>query len=229
MLHAALTFVAGFTLGYIYSTFAEAFIHQYISDAPKAWLETWKKFPTLFAPMVRTNYSHHVIHHCSTYHVDHVTQFRDEQEKQKLDAKLSEFSHGREIMGAMYGNKFSFWGWVASCAPFIPGVFVAYVFLGVAGAAGAFLTLAFPPFMNNYMHKYTHMPYDVARAQAPAVLSWFISTRYMRAVTRHHFLHHRYCSKNFNMVLGSDWLRGRVRRPNERDIKEMIRIGIRVD
>jgi hypothetical protein len=227
---AVLQFLTGFTLGYLYSTFAEAFIHEFISDAPRARVEMWKKrVPLLFAPMIRTNFSHHTIHHCSTYHDDHVTQFRSVEEKAALDAKLSQFPHGREVMGALYGNKFSFWGWVASCSPFIPVVGLAYWGFGAAFAAGAFVTLSFPPFMNNYMHKYTHMSYERATREAPLALRWFVKSPYMRAVTRHHFLHHRYSNRNFNMVLGSDWLRGKVRKPAPRDVDEMLRLGIRID
>jgi hypothetical protein len=54
-----------------------------------------------------------------------------------------------------------------------------------------------------------------------------LRTRYMRAVYRNHFLHHRYGGvSNFNLVLGADVLRGRTRAVTVRDLEVMAEIGM---
>src|SRR2546428_58063 len=60
----------------------------------------------------------------------------------------------------------------------------------------------------------------------PWPICWFARTSYFRFIARHHFLHHRYCRYNFNLVLGGDVWRGKYRRPSDRDWKEMKRLGL---
>lgn len=220
---------AGFAVGYLYSSFLESYLHQHVNDAPKRKVDAWKKHPFLFRWLIETNYSHHTIHHVRTYRKDHVTQFSSPEEKAKVDAELEATPHGRAVKKALYGATFSPHGWLAFCLPLVPVSVITYMIVGPWVALGALVASAIPPFMSNFIHPYLHMSHEDARAHAPWFLSLLLGTRYMRAVTRHHFLHHRYCNKNFNLTLGGDWLRGKVRRASARDIAEMQRVGIRLD
>ena len=52
----------------------------------------------------------------------------------------------------------------------------------------------------------------------------------MKAVYRNHFMHHRYDgTSNYNLVLGADILRKRVRVPSSDDISAMAEIGMPLD
>lgn len=229
LLNEILQLVGGFAGGYLYATLIESYFHEHISDATKETVERWKRHPRLLKQLIESNYSHHTIHHIKTYRVDHVTQFRSPEDQERIDRELNATPHGIAVREALYGSKFSPMGWVAFVAPLVPAVVALYAFVGVWAAIGAFIAISLPPILSNYVHPYLHMPYEEARAKAPWLLSMLLGTRYVRAVARHHFLHHRYINRNFNLLLGGDWLRGKVRRANARDLAEMRRIGIRVD
>jgi hypothetical protein len=222
-------FLAGFAASYVCSSLLESYFHQHVNDAPRRVVERWLRWPRLFKQLIETNFSHHTIHHVRTYRRDHVTQFSSAEEKAELDSELTRTPHGRAVMKARYGATFSPMGWLAFCAPLVPISIIAALAFGPAAAFGALLASAIPPFMSNTMHPYLHLSYEEARRRAPWLISLFLSTWYMRAVTRHHFLHHRYCNMNFNLTLGGDWLRCKVRRASPRDIAEMRRLGIRLD
>lgn len=221
--------LAGFGGGYVYASVLESYFHQHVNDAPKRSVERWRRHPWLLKQLIETNYSHHIIHHVRTYRTDHVTQFDSPEHKATIDRELSRTSHGRAVMKAQYGAAFSPMGWVAFTAPLWPAATLAYVLLGPWVALGVAVAVALPPFLSAYVHPYLHLPYDAAIARSPWPLSLLLRTRYMRAVTRHHFLHHRYCNRNFNLLLGGDWLRGKVRTASPRDVAEMVRLGIRLD
>ncbi len=52
----------------------------------------------------------------------------------------------------------------------------------------------------------------------------------MRMAYRNHFLHHRHGgTSNFNLVLGGDWLRGRLRRVSDEDLRAMQAAGVPLD
>ncbi|MBI1860080.1 MAG: hypothetical protein HYR96_04075 [Deltaproteobacteria bacterium] len=217
----------GFIIGYLYASQLESLFHDWVNDAPGSRVTKWKSFHWILAPMIRTHFSHHTIHHCRTYRENYVTQFRSLQERVTLNQELLQFQHGREIIAAMYGNRFSFWGWVAFCAPLVPGPILAFGFWGAPAALGMLLAVSLPPIMSNFVHEYLHMPTERALAEAPWPISWFARTPYFRFIARHHFLHHRYLRFNFNLVVGADLWRGKFRRPSNRDCAEMERLGLK--
>jgi hypothetical protein len=73
------------------------------------------------------------------------------------------------------------------------------------------------------------MPHERAVREAPTLTGWLLKRWYFRVMARNHFMHHRYVASNFNLVLGGDLLRGRWRKPQEKDLAEMMRVGLRID
>jgi len=196
--------VVGFVLGYIVASYVESYMHQNVSDANMKRVNKWKKHPKLFWYFIRTHYSHHVIHHVKTFKVNYVTQFGSEEEKIALDKLLIlRSNHGEIIKKSNYATKLHGSGSLVFIAPLLPAI---------------------PLFGLTLLH----MPHDQAIESAPQFISWLLKMEYFKAVSRNHFMHHRYMLGNFNLVLGGDVLRGVNRKPSEKDIQLMLDLGLPV-
>ena len=220
----------GFLLGYIIATLVESFIHQYVFHAKWKCLIKWKRYPYLFEYLIRTYYSHHVVHHCRTYKQNFVTQFRNFQEQQELDKELeSKGKDGQNIKNSGYGVKLHGFGAIVFISPLLPGIPLTLTLLGTSGLYGGLFAMVLPALLTNFVHPYLHMPHEKAVSSAPFPLSLLLQTNYFRVIARNHFLHHRYIMCNFNLLLGGDILRGVSLKSNEKDFDEMRRAGIRLD
>lgn len=85
-------------------------------------------------------------------------------------------------------------------------------------AAGIFCVCGF---LHNYtwgkIHRQMHIPEQN---------SFFRDWALFRLVARHHYMHHEYPMKNFNVVLPfADFLFGAVAKPRLRHVREMLRLG----
>ncbi len=68
-----------------------------------------------------------------------------------------------------------------------------------------------------FVHRQMHVPEQG---------SWFRFTRGYRFLARHHYLHHEYPSRNYNVVLPfADFLLGKAARPKLEHVREMLRLG----
>ncbi|MDH5545030.1 MAG: hypothetical protein OEZ43_05520 [Gammaproteobacteria bacterium] len=221
--------IAGFVIGYVVASYIESYMHQNVSDAQMKRVKKWKKHPKLFWYLIRTHYSHHVIHHVKTFKKDYVTQFRNEEEKLALDKELdTKGAHGEIIKKSRYAVKLHGSGSLVFVAPLLPAIPLFSYTLGAWSLLGAVVALSLPPIFSNYIHQYLHMPHEKAINTAPPFIAWLLKTEYFKAVARNHFMHHRYMVGNFNLVLGGDILRGVNRKPTEQDIQRMIDIGLPV-
>lgn len=224
----ALNLVLGMVAGYCISSLVESVLHQYVSDALPRYVKAWMRFPRLLKPLINTYYSHHTVHHIRTFRSSHVEQFRTEEDKQKLIAELTPRGrHGRTIMAGAFGAKLHGEGAIVFVTPLV----VFFPLFWVLTKSVAFLigglTLLLPAVMSNFIHPYLHMPFEKGQQTAPRLIAWFLRTRYARAVYENHFLHHRYGgTSNFNLILGADYLRGKVRKPNAKDLAVMTKIGM---
>ena len=79
-----------------------------------------------------------------------------------------------------------------------------------------------------FVHPYIHLPYQQALEEAPKHDSKFFKTKYMRAVIRNHYMHHKYPDNNFNLILGGDYILGYHRNASAEDIESMKVLGIPV-
>src|SRR5437764_310198 len=79
-------------------------------------------------------------------------------------------------------------------------------------------------FIESILHEY------VSDAPASWVRRWRCYPRLFRVPLNTYFSHHRYDgTSNFNLVLGADILRNRVRPPSRDDIQIMAEIGMPLD
>lgn len=165
-----------------------------------------------------------MIHHGRTFRRDHVTQFGSAHEQQVLDADLLNAGLPQglfrsERYGLTVGNR----GMLKFLLPFLALMLPLSLCLpqpmGIPFAAMMFVS----PILSRYLHPYLHAPYRLAVQQAPWPIRLILTSRYGISVWRHHWLHHRRPSVNFNLMLfGGDELRGRSRRPSHAELN-MIR------
>lgn len=220
----------GLILGYVVASLIESFMHQHVSDAPNKSVKRWERFPRLFNYLIRTRYSHHVVHHRRTFKQDYVTQFRDDSERQALDVELIERgAHGKLIQRSQYAVRLHGSGALVFVAPLLPAIPLTAWLLSPWGVLGVCMSLALPPLFSHFIHPYLHMPHQRAVSEAPPFIAWLLKRWYFRAMARNHYMHHRYVASNFNLVLGGDLLRGRWRKPVEKDLIEMQRLGVCID
>ncbi len=220
----------GLICGYVVASLIESFMHQHVSDAPNKTVKRWERFPQLFRYLIRTRYSHHVVHHRRTFKQDFVTQFRSRAEREALDAELAERgAHGEIIKRSLYAVRLHGSGALVFVAPLLPAIPLTMALLGPWATLGSCLSLALPPLFSHFVHRYLHMPHERAVREAPPITAWLLKRWYFRAMARNHFMHHRYVASNYNLVLGGDLLRGRYRKPGGKDLAEMLRLGLRID
>jgi hypothetical protein len=225
-----LRLLGGFSVGYLIASLIESYLHQHVSDAPNRTVKVWERHPRLFHYLLRTRFSHHVVHHRRTFKQDFVTQFRSEQERAALDEQLlTSGSHGEIIRRSQYAVRLHGSGSLVFIAPLLPVAPLSFLAFGAWGTAGACAALALPPLFSHFIHPYLHCPHEKALQEAPALTGWLLKRRYFRAMARNHFMHHRYVASNFNLVLGGDRLRFAHRKPSEIDLQDMQRLGLRVD
>jgi len=205
-------------------------MHQNVSDAPNKSVNRWERFPLLYGYLLRTRYSHHVIHHCRTFKQDYVTQFRNVAERETLNLELAgRGSHGRIIQRSHYAVRLHGSGSLVFISPLLPVIPLTFMMMGGWATIGACVALALPPLFSYFIHPYLHLPHERAVREAPFLTAWLLKRWYFRAMARNHYMHHRYIASNFNLVLGGDLLRGRYRRPSSKDLSEMQRLGLRID
>lgn len=222
-------FLFGFLLGYLIASLIESYMHEYVSDAPMKYVKRWQRFPRLCWYLIRTRYSHHVIHHVKTFRKNYVTQFNSAAEKQTLDEELrSKGEHGQIILDSNYAVKLHGSGSLVFIAPLIPAAPLLYYTLGIFETLGGLIALSLPPLLSNFVHPHLHMPHREALKKAPRPIAWLMKTWYFRAMARNHYMHHRYVAGNFNLLLGGDIIRGKWIRPSKQDLREMAELGIPV-
>lgn len=220
----------GFASGYVVASLIESFMHQHVSDAPNKTVKRWERFPRLCRYLIRTRFSHHVVHHRRTFKQDYVTQFRSESEREALDRELAHHGHhGKIIQRSLYAVRLHGSGALVFVAPLLPAIPLIAVTLGMWAALGCCVALALPPLFSHFIHPYLHMPHERAVREAPRMTAWLLGHWYFRSMARNHYMHHRYVASNFNLVLGGDILRRRYRSPSESDLDEMQRLGLRTD
>lgn len=220
--------IFGISTGYFVASYIESFLHEHVSDAPTRRVNFWRKYPSLLKPLINTHYSHHTIHHVKTWQRDHVTQFRSDSERQKLDKVLhARGKHGTMIIEGLYAAKLHSLGMIVFTTPLLLACILLFIFTPVLFAVGACTTIFLPTLFSNFIHPYLHMPFDRGQKEAPRVVAWLLGTRYFKAMYVNHFIHHRYGgTSNYNLVLGADWLRGKTRIVTEKDVHIMRDVGL---
>ena len=224
-------FVVGLAIGYVIASFIESMLHEYVSDAPAPWVRKWRRYPRLFRVPLNTYFSHHIIHHYQTFRRNHIMQFDSPEQRARLDqALLARGRHGRIIMGGDYAVRLHAEGGFVFALPALLSALLLSFFLPPTIAIGSGLALMLPPVLSYWVHPYLHRSFDDGQKNAPAFIALLLRTKYMKAVYRNHFMHHRYGgTSNYNLVLGADMFRNRVRSPSPGDVRAMVEIGMPLD
>ncbi len=224
--------IAGLVLGYVIGSVIESWLHEHVSDAPARYLVVWRRYPrVLQSVFLNARFGHHVIHHHQTYRKNHITQFESLEERARLaDIVLRRGRYGRTIVAGDFGNHLRAEGALLYALPLVSAGVLFSLFLPLTVALPAFLTLVLPPLFSYAIHPVLHVPFAEAQRSAPPLMACLLRTRYMRALYRNHFLHHHYGgTSNYNLVLGGDVLRRRVRAADAGALQAMKDTGMPLD
>ncbi len=124
-----LSMVFGIILGYVIATTVEAFLHKNIQHARKKLRRFWEYHNFIGVYFLNAYFSHHIIHHGKTFKRNFTTQFKNEDEKQKLDDELKKKGKlGDLIMKEKYGTSLHGIGIIMFNLPLIPFVIIVYLF-----------------------------------------------------------------------------------------------------
>ncbi len=217
--------LSGMVIGYIIASVVESYLHNKIFHATVKTVQFWKRYPKIFGVFINARYSHHTIHHFKTYRKDHITQFTNDDEKQKLDDLLKK--QGRDlIIKEDYGTTLVLSGTFNYLFPIFPFFAVLAFFLPAMMVIGMLLTVFLSPLASAFLHPYTHMKYNDGLNQAGFLMRCLLRTTYIKGVLKNHYLHHKYTYCNYNLILGGDILLGFTRKPGENDLVEMRELGL---
>ncbi len=220
-------FLSGIAIGYVVVSVCESFFHRTIQHAAARRRMAYGRLGRIGRALRRAWYAHHVVHHHLTFRANHVTQFSCGDERPRLDALL--VSRGeRCVIAAGYGARIGPRpkDYLLYVAPTLP-IFSAVCWAGGAVfTCGALIPFLVWPMLAQLVHPYLHMEYARIPARAPLLVRAIAGTRYFRLLAMHHWLHHRYETCNYNLLLGGDLLLGVHRRPSAADLAEMRAIGL---
>ena len=222
---AALDIVIGVAFGYLMATLNEALFHKNVHHAGKQTLHLWKRYKSISKPFMEAYFSHTVIHHFKTFRINHITQFKDSNEEDLLKNYLKDRKSEYTIK-ENYGLTLDKWGFVKYNIPAIALLLVLFFLVNPVVLIGLILPMLSTSLLSKFVHPYLHMSQQQAVKKAPWFMAMILKTRYMRKVYMHHYLHHKYQNCNYNLLLGGDIILGVHKEPSERDIEEMVKIGL---
>jgi hypothetical protein len=222
-----LEIVVGLMLGYAVVSLLESILHRVIYHAGPRTRRLWACYPLIGGPFRHAYFSHGIVHHRWTFRRDFVTQFSNEQERERLDQRIRG-PQSSWIRREHYGMTLRGVGIVWFNLPILPFVLLIGLVCGPWVLVGALPALAVYSYLAMFVHPYLHRPHDEVAGASP-FLRWMLKTGYIRFLRQHHYLHHRYSDCNFNLLLGGDFVLGRYRVPTAQDWDEMCRLGLAID
>ena len=220
--------ILGLCLGYLIVTLCKSFYHRVSGHATHKLRQLCPKLGSLGHIILDRWYSHYVIHHCTTFKHNYVTQFSSRQEQLACTEKL-ESENNHHIVAQSFGLRvvdtpIDYFSYMAPTVPFI--MVLCCFNPTVEFILGALVPLAIMPLMSEFIHPLLHMDYQIAQQQAHPILKPILKTRYFKYLAHHHWLHHRHPKYNFNLMLGGDWLFGCHRKATTEEITEMKALGL---
>ncbi|MCC6511824.1 MAG: hypothetical protein IT423_22170 [Pirellulaceae bacterium] len=177
----------------------------------------------------KAHYGHAIVHHGKTFRTDHVTQFQGADEQASLDRELTESGHA-SFVALRYGLITNFLGSLNYAGgPIAVSLGLSFLIYGrvhPSFLAGACLPIVTTPALSIYIHPYLHLPRHLAHSSAPILVSWILRSAYGDWARRHHYVHHRQPSVNFNLLPGGDYLFGTYRKATDDELVDMRKIGL---
>ena len=220
----------GLVIGYFLATISESIVHRLIGHAAPWQRRLWKQLPWLLNQLSLSHFRHGVVHHCLTFRSNFLTKLDSKShERYVIQIALKKGDNNINSKHCNYGLTI---GWIGflnfnlTTLPFLP---IIAMTLGLSTALSCLPMLMLTPSLSRWIHPFLHVKPDIAPKQAPRLISLLLKTKYFKYVARHHFLHHKYHSCNFNLLLGGDWLLGVHRSPSPADLLEMKDLGLKID
>jgi len=167
---------------------------------------------------------HTALHHIRTFRTSHVRMFSSSEHKSSVDSWIEErwpdIKTNNEVQ--KYGTVIDFnmlmaiWGLMI--VPILP-----LFWLTRGPSACHCMTLLSVPWLSRYVHPLLHKPYEQAVLEAGVWVRPVVNSRYGRWMWKHHWLHHKCPSRNFNLFLFGvgDYLRGVYYSPTKANLDQM--------
>lgn len=221
--------VSGLVSGYVTATLSESLLHRCVGHASPRMRRAWRRLPLLGGMLKSVHFGHSVIHHHRTYALNHVTQFRDVEDRHCLDERLSA-TRQDWVRRVRYGLLTDLFG--AGCYVVLPAIACAAV--GIVPRLiwsfwywfAAVVPLVLTPMLSRLVHPHLHQPLETAVKDAGPIVRWLLNTDYGLWLRQTHFVHHCDPTRNFNLLPGGDYLLGTYRLPNARECEEMRSLGL---
>ncbi len=126
----------GLATSYLAATVSESYLHRTVGHATPRLRRFWARHPRLCGFLIRAHYRHAVVHHGLTFARDHVTQFLDEADKDRVDTIVTPRAD-RLIKKERYGLTICLRGLLTYNVTILP------ILLVLLSPAGRVKTLAF--------------------------------------------------------------------------------------
>lgn len=221
-----LEFLSGMFLGYVIVSVAESLLHKNVQHASARTRNFVRKLRALRNAIRRAHFSHAMVHHALTYRRSHVRQFASPEEKRALDERILKHTGSRRIIRERYGLTLSRFGILAFVGPVLPVYAVMMSLMPTWGRVGMLLPLVIYPCASFWLHPYLHMSRTEALRAASAPMRWLLRARYVRFISRHHYVHHRHVNCNYNLLWLGDYLLGCHREPSEEEQRNMKQLDL---
>jgi len=186
-----------FITSYFTATLWEHYLHKEILHARPKKAKKWSKYYRLLYKGV---YSHHVVHHKKTFQTNYHRQFDSQKQQQELDIHLIE-KFGQTNNRRKYGLTINtLWEYSMFMLPWFFMAPLVYLYFELYQFFIFTFTLMLPLLLSKYIHPFLHTDLENK--------SWIYNNFYTRKIYKTHKNHHQDDTKNFNLLLGGDWIMG---------------------
>lgn len=184
---------------YLIATLWEHYLHKEILHAKRQKVKYWRNSGGKIGMLLYKGwYSHHVVHHKKTFQTEYHTQFDSKQQQTNLDTHLiNKFNQTNTPQ--KYGLTINtFWEYVIFMLPWFIVAPISFYLGGYLLLMISTLILMLPLLLSKYIHPFLH--------EKKTQTSWIYNNVYVKKIYKTHRIHHEDDTKNFNLLLGGDWI-----------------------
>jgi hypothetical protein len=213
--------IAGIILGFLSATVSESFFHKFFAHPSDSQIKFYFKYKILLKAWLKPYFHHLVIHHEMTYQDNLFDQFDSDKNKKDVDNWI-ERNFDQDFSKLIKDERYNLTlkrasGILPFAGPFCVGPILIGLVLGPVAFFASLTTAYIPVWLSKFIHPLIHNPHETCTHSK--FIQWLMKTKYMEAVLLNHFLHHQDGSRNYNLLLGGDYLLGLFRRPTASEAK----------
>lgn len=193
-------------VAYLIPSAWESIAHKQLLHATARARIKWRQWGWLGQQFRLAHFYHNHIHHHRTYRSSLLTQFSNAQEKEHLDTALK-----GEIAERLHANRYGTtitapWETLTHVA--VPLIVSLPVFASFApGMLPISVMLSFGPYLlTKYIHPLLHVSSEEIAVTHGRFFRIMVNTRAFKFLQTYHHQHHRNESRNYNLMLGADWV-----------------------